>query len=104
MCERADRPSRATQALDAEQYYKVMVDGSEDSWNIRCVSQCMGYLLSWPLCLTYPSLPSDSRDRHMMDTLERLVDFYGACFRLAMRFQVQCVVGGLIVHPYTPSS
>jgi erythromycin esterase-like protein len=28
-----------------------MVDGSEDSWNIR--------------------------DRHMMDTLERLVDFYG---------------------------
>lgn len=40
-----------TQAIDAERYYKVMVDGSEESWNIR--------------------------DRHMQDTLERLVDFYG---------------------------
>ena len=46
------RPSRLARF---PQYYKVMVDGSEDSWNIR--------------------------DQHMFDTLERLVEHHGACLR-----------------------
>jgi erythromycin esterase-like protein len=38
-------------ARDAELYYRTMVAGTEDSWNVR--------------------------DRHMLDTLERLLAFYG---------------------------
>lgn len=37
--------------LDAEKYYRIMVDGSDDSWN--------------------------ARDSHMHDTLQHLTQFYG---------------------------
>lgn len=57
-----DDPAEREDAFDAEQnarvvagaehYYRTLVEGGEDSWNVR--------------------------DRHMMDTLEELLDFYGS--------------------------